>query len=283
MEISTPGRKTICVPVPSEAEYQKLIKKGSTFRAYLEPLIEKYPELFPAGISNSYCLHDTVRSKKLNIITRRIKLMSTKAVYQIRPDIVLPYMVGMTDEVEKALYLRRFGVPFDALTYVFGRNSNYWHRLHQSLGRFSIVGTTVKDPDSIPVNLVADEKHSWRFGERVYIPTTFGCGCFMGVDIVQSAETPDLVKGYGSFRDEALALNQDYEPETVNINGWEHTQAAWNQLFPGLAIILCFLHSVLDIQKRCRKDKALWKKLTGRLWHLYKATSKRHFRNFFVG
>lgn len=115
MEISTSGSKTICVPVPSEAEYQKLIKKGSTFRAYLETLIEKYPELLRAGISNGYWLHDTVRSKKLNIITRRIKLMSTKAVYQIRPDIVLPYMVGMTDEVEKALYLRSFGVPFDAL------------------------------------------------------------------------------------------------------------------------------------------------------------------------
>jgi len=48
-------------------------------------------------------------------------------------------------------------------------------------------------------------------------------------------------------------------------------------LFPGIAIILCFLHSVLDIQQRCRKTKPIWKKLTGRLWHIYKAPSKRHF------
>jgi len=34
------------------------------------------------------------------------------------------------------------------------------------------------------------------------------------------------------------------------------------KLFPGVAIVLCFLHSVLDIQQRCRKTKTLWRKLT---------------------
>ena len=53
--------------------------------------------------------------QKLNLITRRIKLVSTQAVYQVRPDFVLPYMVGLSNAVEKALYLRRFGVPFEAL------------------------------------------------------------------------------------------------------------------------------------------------------------------------
>ncbi len=215
MDISSAGHKTICVPVPSEAAYRKLIRNGQTFRSFLDQRIAAHPELFPAGIANGYWLHDAIHSKKLNVTTRRIKLVTSQAVYQVRPDFVLPYMVGLTDEVEKALYLRRFGVPFDALTYVFGHDPSYWYRLHQSLGRFSIVGTTVKEPDAIPVHLVADEKHSWRFGESVFIPTTVGSGCFLGVDIVQSAETPDLVKGYGYFRDEALALYPDYQPETV--------------------------------------------------------------------
>ena len=33
----------------------------------------------------------------------------------------------------------------------------YWYRLEQSLGRFNIVGTTVKGPDSLPQDLLADE------------------------------------------------------------------------------------------------------------------------------
>ena len=277
MEISPAGRKTICIPVASEAEYQKLMKKGNTFRSYLDTLIAKHPELFPDGISSGYWLHDTLHSKKLNLTTRRIKLVTSQKVYQVRPDFALPYMVGMTDEVEKALYLRRFGVPFEALAYAFGREPSYWYRLYQSLGRLSIVGTTIKAPESIPVNLLADEKHSWLLGERVYIPTTVGSGCFLGVDIVRTAETPDLVQGYGCFREEARALNPGYQTETVNTDGWDPTQATWKQLFPRIAIVLCFLHSVLDIQKRCRKTKTLWKKLTGRLWHVYKASSKRHF------
>ncbi len=75
----------------------------------------------------------------------------------------------------------------------------------------------------------------------------------------------------------AIALNPDYQPQTVNTDGWDHTQAAWQTLFPGITIVLCFLHIVLDIQQRCRRTKALWQKLTGRLWHVYKATTKRQF------
>ena len=90
-----------------------------------------------------------------------------------------------------------------------------------------------------------------------------GSGCFLGVDIVGSAETPDLVNGYGRFREEAQALKPEYQPETVTTDGWDHTQSAWKMLFPGIAIILCFLHSVLDIQQRCRKTKTYLEKVDG--------------------
>lgn len=277
MGISKAGQKSICVPAPSEADYHALVQQGNSFRTYLDQLIETYPELFPAEIITGYWLHGAVTSKKLNLKLRRIKVVATGAVYQVRPDFALPYMAGRTNEVEKGLYLRRFGVPFTALAYVFGRDASYWYRLHQSLGRFSIVGTTVRDPEAIPVNLVADEKHSWRLGERIYIPTTVASGCMLGVDVVERADTQALVNGYQGFWAEARALNPDYQPETVNTDGWEHTQAAWNTLFPGIAIVLCFLHTVLDIQQRCRRTKALWQKLTGKLWHVYQAPSKRQF------
>lgn len=87
---------------------------------------------------------------------RRVRLVETGEVYQLRPDFVMPYMVGRTEEVEKELYLRRYGVPFDALAYVLGRDASYWYRVCQALGRFSIVGTTVNDNQTIPVNLIAN-------------------------------------------------------------------------------------------------------------------------------
>jgi hypothetical protein len=120
----------------------------------------------------------------------------------------------------------------------------------------------------------SSEKHSWLLGERVYIPTTVAAGCILGVKIVESADTQSLVKGYKSFRAEAMALNSDYRPETVNTDGWEHTQAAWRILFPGIQIVLCFLHAVLGIQQCCRRAPVLLRKVTGRLWHVYKAPTK---------
>ena len=36
------------------------------------------------------------------------------------------------------------------MAHVFGRDALYWYRLEQGLGRFSLVGTTVKAPSTYP-------------------------------------------------------------------------------------------------------------------------------------
>ena len=119
---------------------------------------------------------------------RRIKLNALDEtgraiVVTIAPSAVLPYMTGYTDEVEKALFLRRFGVPFWGLSYVFGRNDPYWYRLSSHLGAYDIVQTTVKDPDNLPTHLLADEKHVHLNGEKAYIATTVGGDCVLGASL----------------------------------------------------------------------------------------------------
>lgn len=277
MERSLRGQKTICIPVSSEAAYGEILEDLDQFREYLEQAIEFHPELFPPEIEDGYRFYGMTYSQKQNLKLRRIQLHSNAEVYQLRPDFVMPYMIGKTDEVEKGLYLRRYGVPYDALAYVFGRDAMYWYRAEQRLGKFSLVGTTVKDPQHLPVNLVADEKHSWLLGERVYLPTTVARECIIGVDIVESAGTKDLIEGYGSFRTEALNLKPDYQPQTVNTDGWQETQNAWKQLFPAITVILCFLHSVLGIQQYLRRSQDLYAVITDKLWNLYQTTSKRQF------
>src|SRR5712692_11067088 len=77
----------------------------------------------------------------------------------------------------------RFHVPCWAIAEVFGRDPMYWYRLEQGLGRFSVVGTTVKRADRLPTDLVADEKQSWLKGERVSIATTAGPEGMLGASI----------------------------------------------------------------------------------------------------
>ena len=146
--------KQICLPIEPK-DYQHILFDPQAFRAELDDLMGEFPELFPNTIKQGYNLHDILpESKKMpDIRLRRIKVTSSnnplkKEVFTIRPSFVMPYMVGYTNDVEKALFLRKWAVPPWALAYVFGRNENYWYRLENRFGRNSIVGTTVKDADS---------------------------------------------------------------------------------------------------------------------------------------
>jgi hypothetical protein len=128
-----------------------------------------------------------------------------------------------------------------------------------------------------PPQLLADEKHTWWLGEKVYVATTVAYGCLLGAELSQTAGTEDLQAAYGVFAQEARELNPDYEPQTVNTDGWEATQKAWKNLFSGITLILCFLHTILSIEQRCRSQKDLLNTLKDKLWNVYHACDASKF------
>lgn len=128
-----------------------------------------------------------------------------------------------------------------------------------------------------PPHLVADEKHTWWWGERVYVAVTAAMGCFLGVGVAQSADTEGLTPAYREFQREALAVHPNYQPQSVNTDGWQATQNAWKTLFPTITLMLCFLHTVLGIQHLCRRTSELFQPLTQKLWRLYSSLTPRQF------
>jgi hypothetical protein len=153
----------------------------------------------------------------------------------------------------------------------------YWYRLERSLGRPSLVGTTVKAAERLPRHLVADEKHPTLAGEKVYLAATAGGGCCLGMALAGTAGTDDLTEAYGVFRDEARRLDPQYRPETVNTDGWPATQAAWRALFKGVTVILCFLHAFLKVRERAVHLKETFALLRERIWEAYHAPDPRTF------
>jgi hypothetical protein len=151
---TVPGDKTICLPIADGVDYDQLVKDRKRFRPYLDSLIAQHPELFPAEIAQGYCFHGFRISAKLGLVSRRIRLISNGEAYQLRPDFVMPYMIGETEAVEKGLYLRQFGVPYEAIAYVMGKDPMYWYRASMALGRPSLVGTTLKDEAVFPPSSV---------------------------------------------------------------------------------------------------------------------------------
>jgi hypothetical protein len=156
-------------------------------------------ELFPEEIKQGFNFYGYVESKKQETKMRRIKLRKNE-VYQIRPSFLMPYMIAKTDEIEKALYLRGYGVPFEALAYVFGTDPMYYWRAFTAMGKVNLVSTTVKSPKRIPKHLLADEKHTWIGGEKLFAATTVGGGCILGVGVALDASTKGLTSAYEDFK-----------------------------------------------------------------------------------
>ena len=278
-KVSKRDNKTICLPFPSIEHYQSCMDTSETCRQFLIDTYTKHPELFPSDFYNGFKFNGFVNSSKQEkFIMRRIKLKNkTQDCYQIRPSFMMPYLIAETPEVEKALYLRRWGVPFDALAYVFGRNAMFWYRAYLSLGRNSIVGTTVKKAELLPDHLLADEKHSWHKSAKVYVATTVAQDCILGSSLTSAANAEALTEAYSDFKEEAQNVAPEYQPKTVNTDGWEATQKAWKKLFPTVVTILCFLHSFLKIRDRCKKSKELLKEIGEKVWNVYGAETLSKF------
>lgn len=266
--------RTICLSVAEET-YAEIVNDPRKFRQWLEEAYQQTPEVFPNGFEHGFSMKDRRPSKKQNLTIRRIELRDGTA-WSIRPAFVMPGMTARTKDVSDALFLRKFGVPFWALAHIFGRNPMYWYRLQQSLGRNSVVGTTVRRTN-VPEHLLADEHHQRLCGEKTYVATTVAQGCYLGAELSDSAGAEDLKAAYGVFKDEAQNVSPGYEPETVNTDGWKSTQSAWRSLFPQIGILQCFLHAWLKIRERAKHCGELFFEVSRRVWEAYHAPDRRTF------
>ena len=267
--------RTICLPF-SQQVYNANINIALDFRKCIDERIELFPELFPPEITKGYRMKDIYYSNKQYVAIRGIEIAGIP--YSIRPSFLMPYMTGITDEVEKAIFMRKFNVPFWALSYVFGKDPMYWYRIEQSLGRNSLVGTTIRNPADIPQHLGADEKHTWVLGDKVYVATTVGNECILGTSVSKDAGEQSLQDAYQVFKDEAQCLKPAYTPTTVNMDGWKATRNAWKALFTSVVIICCFLHVFIKIRDRAKKKyKDIYNEAASKLWDCYHAEKKVAF------
>ena len=251
MALKIKQSRTIVLPI-EEKEYDKFINDLETAHKTVKKLYEGNPTLFPIEMSEGYMFNGKAEtSKKTGLQLRKIKINGLS--YRIRPSFILRYGRLASQEVSNALFLKRFGVPFWALALVYGKYPMWWYRLYISLGYDSIVGTTIHNPENIPKDLLADEHHIKIRGRKGYVATTVGKDCFLGMEVCAKADEESLLDGYSVFKAEAHALNPDYQPDTVNTDGWAATQNTWKILYPSILVIECFLHAFLKVRDRATK------------------------------
>jgi hypothetical protein len=277
LEVTQVKNKTIVLPF-DEDTYDEFIEDNAAYKALITRFIEMHPELFPETIQEGWSLHGfTNESIKQGIRLRRILTKADGEVWQIRPSFVMPYMTCDTDTADNILFLAKWA-PDWALARVFYKDVMMVYRLKTHMGRYNMVGTTVKDPTALPTDLGADEKHSWISGEKVYIATTVGKDCCLGASVSQGAGEDELTEAYAQFQREAHQVQPNYQPETVNTDGWQATMKAWRTLFPSICLIQCFLHAILSIRNvMTKKTKVLYDLIAEHAWTAYRAETTRSF------
>jgi hypothetical protein len=273
------GDRQIVIPMSPE-EFDENWNDSEKMRKIVDGWMKQSPELFPPCLHNGYAFHGMARpSKKLDgMRLRKIRPRGETQAYHLRPSFVMSFMTGTTAEVEYPLLLASFGVPNWVLTQGFGHHDMYWHRLVERLGRNSLVGTTVRDPDRLPEHLAADEHHADWNGEKGYVATTAAEGCILGMSLTDTADDEHLTAAYSDFAAEAREVNPQYAPQTVSTDGWPATQNAFQACFSQIVVILCFVHGFLKVRDRSRKDHDLHR----RIWEVYWARTVEEFRSRMV-
>lgn len=269
--------KTIVIKI-NESDYEQFLTDTIFTKTIIDEEIRKHPELFPQGIQeHGYSLNGKTRvSKKCH--QKMVKIKTGETNYQIRPSFLLPYGRGSTDFSSNGLLLMKYNVPIGVIATVLGRDDMYWLRLYQSIGKYSIVGTTIKSIEKLPEHLLADEEHTKVRGNKRYIGTTIGRGCILGAALTKTAGEEDLTNAYRVFKEECQDIKPTYAPKTVNTDGWFGTQNSWKKLFPSIVIIQCFLHAFIKIRDRAvKKMQDVFIQISEKVWDSYEATTKRSF------
>jgi hypothetical protein len=281
--------REIVIPVSLE-DYLEAVKDNDKFRRLLASCYDLHPECFPPEFDSSFSFKDFKHSKKMNISIRRIRVGLGKDMHfwRVVPCDVMPYMVGRTQEVEKALFLRKFNVPYWGLEVVFGRSSNYFWRIERRMGMTSIAGCLTgrqgsdeageKTGGALPEDICCDEKHAKYLGTKAYIAVTAGGGCVLGAELTEGADKDSLAQGYRVLKDEIAQAAPAHEIKSVNIDGYSSTVAAMREVWGGALLITCILHLYIAMRDGCkRKYREQFEAVADAFWWCYEAETKRGF------
>lgn len=303
--------REIVIPVTTQ-DYLDAIADNERFRALLADCYARHPECFPPEFENGFGFKDFKYSSKLQLSIRRIRVGfgSEERFYRVVPCDVMPYMVARVEEVEKALFLRKFNIPFWGLAYTFGRSASFYWRLERRLGTTSIAGALAgktevactdhhrpgsamdSDPDggdcgdcsacsagALPEDLVCDEKHAKYLGEKAYVAVSAGGGCVIGAELTEGADKDSLVAGYGVLKEEMARAAPGHTIKSVNTDGYASTTAAMRELWGNsVLLITCILHLFIALRDGCkRKYREQFEAVADGFWWCYEAESKRSF------
>jgi hypothetical protein len=176
----TRANRTITVDFRNEATYFRLLEDGKAFLefvfAFILSLGFQLTHKAPCGGGGCLTRHSHyVRVRLGGITIWRVQCTRCKAVFTVLPHFVLRYRQMRPAVARDVLLATHGGLSLELCAIIYHISPMAVYRLVCAFGHQSLVAVLTRCGLLLPVDVLADEKHSHCRTEKVYLPTII-CG-----------------------------------------------------------------------------------------------------------
>jgi hypothetical protein len=159
------------------------------------------------------------------------------------------------------------------------------YRLVCAFGHHSLVTILSRCGLSLPVYVLADEKHSHCLTDKVYLPTIVYGRVLWHLGYTTEASAAAFTQSYQEFQHAAVDQEPSYRVKGVLIDGFDSTTKSLRTLFPGARLGTCLRHALLKLPKKLAAISSPVRKALRSQFHtlLYRVRQRKSLRVFALG
>src|SRR6266581_4693696 len=245
----TRQNRTITVDFQDEATYFQLLGDTKAFVEFVLAFLLSlgFQLIHKGSCSEGGCLtrHSHYARVRLGGFTIwRIQCTTCKAVFTVLPHFVLRYRTMRPEVARDALLATHGGLSLEWCAVIGTISPMALSRVICALGHQSVVAVLTRCGLSLPVYLLADEKHSKCLTARVYLPTIVRGRVLWHLGYSASKSAVAFTGSYGELQRAALAHEPSYQVRGALIDGFDSTTKSLRTLFPGARLGYCLRHAL---------------------------------------
>src|SRR5215471_10607981 len=282
--------RTITVDFRDEATYFHLIADG---KALVECVLAfvlaiGFQLKHKATCDGGGCLtrhSHYVRVRLGGVMIWRLQCTTCRAVFTVLPHFVLRYRQMRPEVARKALLATHGGLSLAWCAVIYDISPMALYRLVCALGRHSLIAVLTRCELTLPVYVLADEKHSRCLTEKVYLPTIVSGRVLWHLGYTTEASAAAFTQSYGAFQRAASQQEPSYRVRGVMTDGFESTTSCPRTTCPGVRLGTCLRHTLLKLPKKLVAVASPVRQALRTQFHtlLYRARQRKGLRVFALG
>src|SRR6266446_1932439 len=174
----------------------------------------------------------------------RVQCTTCKAVFTVLPHFVLRYRTMRPAVARDALLATHGGLSLEWCAVICHISPMALYRVICALGQQSLVTVLTRCALSLPVYLLADEKHSRCLTEKVSLPTIVRSRVIWHLGYSDSKSAAAFTESYGVYQRAALQQEPSYQVRGALTDGFDSTTRSMQTLFPGARLGHCLRHAL---------------------------------------